>query len=84
MSEGGAMTLLRKLGQIIWHLICVVILTAFLGLVSVHNDYYAGGSGDSDPLAMPLSIGIALAPLVLFVHALRWRKQHHRKDQSRL
>ena len=84
MSEGGAMTGLKKLGQIIWHLICVGMLTALLGLVSVHNDYYAGGTGDSDPLTMPLSIGIALSVLWLFVHAFQWRRRHHRKDQSRL
>mgnify|MGYP001627755565 CR=1 FL=1 len=84
MSEGSAMTVVRKLGQIIWHLICVGMLTAFLGLLSVRNDYYAGGPDDSDPLTMPLSIGIALSAVVLFVYALQWRRQHHRKDQSRL
>lgn len=76
------MRVLRKLGQIIWHLICVGMLTAFLGLVSVRNDYYGGGSGENDPLVMPVSIGIALSILVLFVHVFQWRRQHHRKDQN--
>lgn len=84
MSEGSAMTVLRKLCQIVWHLTCVGMLTAFVGLVSVRNDYYGGGASDSEPLTVPLAVGIALSALVMLVHAVQWKRQHPRKGQNRL
>ncbi len=75
MSGSQAVSFFKHMAQMVWHLICVVMLTAFLGLVAVHDDYYAGGSEGAGPLIMPLAVGAILSLVVVLTHLVRWRRR---------
>lgn len=80
MSGSEAVSPLKRFAQMLWHLVCVAMLTAFIGLASVRNDYYAGGSGSADLLTLPLAVGTILSILVVLAHVVRWRQRHRRAD----
>ena len=58
----SALNAIRGFLAVLWRLFCVWLLTGFLGLIVVRNDYYEGSGGAGDQLWLIFLFG-AMASL---------------------
>jgi hypothetical protein len=57
------------------------MLTAFLCLVAVHNDYYSTSGESSNLYSIALGTGFLLSLIVLLLPIIRWVRKFN-QDQS--